>query len=518
MKNIDINNHYMINPAYKFRSDIKRVVLTNNNSLYCNNYDHLCDDHTTNFAMIMHPMVAKLFSFFDGTRTFKDIASELSETLSLPVQEVIETFSQYIYNPEKVNYRLSDKYYAPIPKNFIIEKNDLPARKLLSDADIDKIISEGVDIDTMRYYIPNEIMLMLTNKCMTNCVYCYADTKHQVKNHLSMERIKELITEAHTIGCRDFGISGGDIFTYKRWPEIIDFLHQHEFNPYISTKIPITEKEIAQLKELGISKIQISLDSTDPHTLQKLLGVDLQYFDKMKNTFETLRRYGIQFMVKSVITNINDDIESVKKLVDFLLQYDNLYTLSLAPGESSLYKPFTYNSTKEKLAIIEKYVKDLGIPKVSTQSYMVPIDDLPFEEKMKKHRSRSTCSGNLLSFYIMPDGHATICEQTYWHPFFHLGDMTTQSIMEMWNGEKALALWNIKQSEIRAESPCSKCDEFDACRRGAGSCWRMAIQAFGMENYDYPYPQCPYAPPATHPFYIDKTATPEYIANLKNNL
>ena len=139
------------------------------------------------------------------------------------------------------------------------------------------------------------------------------------------------------------------------------------------------------------------------------------------------------------------------------------------------------------------------------------LDTKPFEEKMKKHRSRSICSGNLLSFYIMPDGHATICEQTYWHPFFYLGDMTTQSIMEMWNGEKALSLWNIKQSEIRTESPCSKCDEFDSCRRGAGSCWRMAIQAFGMENYDYPYPQCPYAPPATHPFYIDKTATIEYI-------
>ena len=356
MKNIDINKHYVINPAYKFRSDIKRVVLTNNNSLYCNNYDHLCDDFTTNYAMIMHPMVAKLFSSFDGSRSFKDIAVELSEILAVPVPEVIETFSQYINNPEKVNYRLSDKHYAPIPKNFLIEKNNCPTRKLLSNADINKIISEGIDVETMRYYIPNEIMLMLTNKCMTNCVYCYADTKHQVKNHLSMERIKELITEAHILGCRDFGISGGDIFTYKRWPEIIDFLHQNEYNPYISTKIPISEKEIAQLKELGISKIQISLDSTNPLVLQKMLSVDLQYFEKMKNTFETLERYGIQFMVKSVITNLNDDIESVKSLVDFLLQYDNLYTLSIAPGESSLYKPFTYNTTKEKLAVIDRYV------------------------------------------------------------------------------------------------------------------------------------------------------------------
>ena len=67
--------------------------------------------------------------------------------------------------------------------------------------------------------------------------------------------------------------------------------------------------------------------------------------------------------------------------------------------------------------------------------------------------------------------------------------------MEMWNSEKALALWNFSQDEVRDISPCKKCTEFERCRRGLGNCWRVAISAYGFENYDFPAPNCPKAFP-----------------------
>jgi len=219
-------------------------------------------------------------------------------------------------------------------------------------------------------------------------------------------------------------------------------------------------------------------------------------------------------MVKSVITKYNDTVEEVQNLIKFLLKYNNMYSLSVAPGESSIYKPFTYKSNKENLYAIEKFIKEFNHPKVTMQSYMIPIGNLPFEEKMKRHNERATCSGNITFFYVLPDGIVTLCEQIYWHPFFILGDLSKQSIMEVWNSEKALSLWNIKQSEIKKESPCSNCKIFEKCRHGQGSCWRMAIQAYGLDNYDFPYPQCPFAPEVKSDFYIDKTATAEYIMGL----
>ena len=137
---------------------------------------------------------------------------------------------------------------------------------------------------------------------------------------------------------------------------------------------------------------------------------------------------------------------------------------------------------------------------------MTPSFNKTFEERMDNYNNRSMCTGNVCSFYILPDGKVTICEQTYWHPYFILGDVTKNSIMDVWNSEKALNLYNIKQSEIRDSSVCKKCKQFESCRRGKGACWRMTIQAYGDENYDFPFPDCPYAPKVTKPFYIDPTA------------
>ena len=104
-------------------------------------------------------------------------------------------------------------------------------------------------------------------------------------------------------------------------------------------------------------------------------------------------------------------------------------------------------------------------------------------------------------FFTLPDGKVTICEQMYWHPFFILGDLSKQSIMEMWSSEKALDLWNFSREEVKDSSPCKTCADFEICRRGRGNCWRYAIAAYGEENYDYPAPNCPLAPEVTRPYF-----------------
>ena len=500
----------MINPAYKFRNDIKRVVLTNNNSLHINIYDQVRKDFSSSFSTIMHPLVAYLFSFFDGSMTLNDTFKKISSITGKSEEAVKNSFISFINNSESLVYPMSDKFNAPIPINFIIQKGEHKSRELLKNIDIEEILKD-VDLERQRYYVPNEITLMVNNKCYTDCVYCYANTSKKITNPIPFERVKELIKEAHNLGCREFGIGGGEFFLYEHWFELLQVLFEHEYEPYISTKIPINEDTIKKLKQLHINKIQISLDSVNPQILKETLNAPLSYFDKMKQTLDLLQKHNITLYIKSVVTKYNDSVEEIKKLTEFLLSYNNLYSLSIAPGEKGYNKPFTYNSSKEKLLEIQKYITGLENLKVTIQSYMHPAENISFENKMQKHITRAKCSGNLAYFYILPDGKVTVCEQTYWHPFLILGDLNEQSIIDVWNSKKALSLWNIQQSEIQETSPCKTCTTFENCRRGPGVCWKMAIQAYGADKYDYPDPMCPYAPPVTQPFYIDKTVDQEFI-------
>jgi hypothetical protein len=152
MNNIDFNDYYLVNPAYKFRSDIKRIVLTNNNSMYVNIYDRIRKNFTSSFSTIMHPYMAYLFSFFDGTGNLNETVKKISQILDKSEEDVRNTFLPFINNEKSLLFPLSDKYYAAIPDNFIVKKGNFDNRDLLKSIDIETMLTD-VDLESVRYYI-----------------------------------------------------------------------------------------------------------------------------------------------------------------------------------------------------------------------------------------------------------------------------------------------------------------------------------------------------------------------------
>ncbi|MCP4220093.1 MAG: SPASM domain-containing protein [bacterium] len=130
--------------------------------------------------------------------------------------------------------------------------------------------------------------------------------------------------------------------------------------------------------------------------------------------------------------------------------------------------------------------------------------DIEKQKKKENFYERARCSGNFYAFVILPDGKVTVCEELYWHPEFLLGDLTQQSIEEVWNSKEALALYNLSREseQIRVESVCKTCDEFASCHRQRGVCWKEVLYAYGLGNWDYPDPKCHYAPEPEREFYF----------------
>lgn len=129
------------------------------------------------------------------------------------------------------------------------------------------------NFDTFILSHPINLTLMLNNKCITDCVYCYANKDYKVTNPLSTEKILSLIKEAINIGVLSFDINGGEVMLHKDWDIIVNELLKYSFLPQISTKVPLTEEQIKRLKELGIKRIQVSIDAWDTAILSKVLGV-----------------------------------------------------------------------------------------------------------------------------------------------------------------------------------------------------------------------------------------------------
>lgn len=89
----------------------------------------------------------------------------------------------------------------------------------------------------------------------------------------------------------NLALTGGDIFAFPDWKEVIRKVGQYGFTPLLSTKIPLKEDDIYFLKESGIKFLQFSLDSIFPSTLQTMVRVKEDYIDNVKQMFEKLFKF-----------------------------------------------------------------------------------------------------------------------------------------------------------------------------------------------------------------------------------
>ncbi|MCL2651522.1 MAG: radical SAM protein [Candidatus Azobacteroides sp.] len=510
---IDYTKKYMMNPAYTIIPDQTRAIITTAKGFDI--YKPSISENT-GISWRLNPIYAVIFSFFDGSLKLSDTIKQISVETGFSEDRIIDFIKPFFYNTEllSIKYMLGEdgdtsKWFV-IPKQFIIENTkDTPRTDLHSKEEF-YIRKELWNFDTFRLSHPIHLTLMLNNKCVTNCVYCYANKDHKVENPLSTEKILSLIKEANDLGVLTLDISGGEVMLHKDWDVIVSELLKYGFLPYISTKVPLTEEQIKRLKELGIQRIQVSIDAWNAATLSKVLQLKESYFDKLKETLRLLEVYDIKVSVKSVITKFNKDLKGVEILLTNLVNFSNIVSISVAPGESSLYKHgktgFTsYCTSIEEWNKISKFVSTFATNyAIRIYSQGCITKDLvfnPVEAKAIAFGKRSLCSGNTVSLYILPDGQVTICEELYWSPKFILGDITKQSIMEIWNSEKAIGLNNLSQNDFRPQSACKYCPDFSICHSTLGVCWKFIYLAYGTDHWDLPDPRCPLAPPPVHEFY-----------------
>ena len=513
---IDEDRKYIINPAYTIFPD-RHCAFIFNSSGWDTFETH--PDVDENFSQMVSPLFAGIFAYWNGDMTYRETFNTIVDELHIQPGKLQKFLQPCFHNPEKMLLCLSDKADEDnfcrnwIPKNFIIRCDDGEKRSDIPKPELFAIPKRNWNFNRMRTRIPVHVTLMLTNKCISECIYCYADKKHRDYSPLPTGRWLEIIDEAHDFGALSIDLSGGEIFLHPDVETILNNLYRFGYHPYLSTKIPLDEDKIIKLKEAGMTGLQLSIDCWDSALMCRMLQVPDSYLKQMGHTLKLLEKHGINVKVKSVITRYNDRPEQVKRLIGHLTTHQNISSISIAPAEYSLYKGehgfMDYRTNSKRWEEIEATVADLAEHHMETCeiSCQTPQDKNEYcfnvEKKASNFNTRTRCTGNINMLYVLPDGQVTICEELYWNPKFIIGDARKQSLKKIWESEKAISLYSLSQETFRKSSACSICPQFDSCHQKSGVCWKMVIEAYGDEYWDLPDPRCPYAPPATRKCYIE---------------
>lgn len=477
-------NGIVLNPKYTMKPEKGWVLLLNSDAA----------DFSININRVIHPIHAMIFCFADGS-ALPTVIRNAAAYLEIG-ENIIEYFLERLIENEQEIHTVIEDVKIYFPPHTLVRSSASPYISYSPD----DFLYDNLNLNYRRHSSPTTITLMVNNICRTNCFYCYADKRTPVSMRLTLDRIKEIIREAKENHAIHFEIIGGEVVLYKQWKELLTELNRWGYSPMLSTKVPLKEEDITFLKTVRLKHLQFSLDTLIESNLKRILKVDDWYIAQLKHAFKLLSIYKIRFNVHTILTKYNDSVADMQSIYNYLSRFDQVEYWKCDLVGPSLYNQMNFRemeAERNKLLEIKTYLEK----QAAQASFPIYSFNLPEEEKieseedkkgkMNKFMNRGYCSGNFSNLFILPDGKVTLCEELYWHPAFILGDLNTQSLMDVWNSPKAKNLYHLKQSQIPQDSKCCSCKVFDYCRSSKQVCYKLIVKKYGTDKWYYPDPGCP---------------------------
>jgi cyclic pyranopterin phosphate synthase len=119
----------------------------------------------------------------------------------------------------------------------------------------------------------SNIRVSLTPKCNLSCIYCHKEGEQFPKDQLSLEEIAEILRVAAKFEIRSVKFTGGEPLLRQDLPDIVRSVPDG-MESSLTTNGTLLAGLAIQLKEAGLRRVNVSLDSLNPETYKKITGID----------------------------------------------------------------------------------------------------------------------------------------------------------------------------------------------------------------------------------------------------
>lgn len=369
--------------------------------------------------------------------------------------------------------------------------------RLIRQARLDRGASRLLDTDSSASPLPGEIGLQLTNRCNLRCTHCFqwGETgqyhmlaKSLQQQELDLELIGKVLAETRPANSRLY-VWGGEPLVYRRFGELMELIAQERRWTVICTN------------GIGVEK---KLDALAPASEHIVMLVSLDGFERQNDSMRTRGAFdktvaSIRALVEakkagkyngeiSVATVISDDlIEHLHDFTEFVqslgvntlhfnfpwyisaesahrmdayyaANFEWLRDLNLhSPGPVPSWHSYSYHLDRARLPELQRNLAKLyehsWSMRVKIQPLMTPAEVEAFVDGSESAPAgRRQCVSIATRISVLPNGRVTTCKL---FPEFTVGDLNSESLGAIWNGEPAV---RTRQILSRGLTPvCSRC-------------------------------------------------------------
>lgn len=134
----------------------------------------------------------------------------------------------------------------------------------------------------------------ITPTCQSQCEFCYASKfAASGQSLISVDEIRETWRQAKEMGAFSSVLFGGEPLLHPNFLEIVELLEpKKHIITFTTNAIAMTEELVCDLKRLGVFLVNISINSLDPATNDRLRGYP-GHFEKAMQAMEWCKKHGL---------------------------------------------------------------------------------------------------------------------------------------------------------------------------------------------------------------------------------
>jgi cyclic pyranopterin phosphate synthase len=117
------------------------------------------------------------------------------------------------------------------------------------------------------------LRISLTSRCNLRCIYCHAEGEVNPKEQMSTDEIAELMRVGAQFGIRSVKFTGGEPLLRQDLVDIIRSVPPG-VESSLTTNGTLLAPKAADLKEAGLARVNVSLDTLRPERYRRITGKD----------------------------------------------------------------------------------------------------------------------------------------------------------------------------------------------------------------------------------------------------
>jgi radical SAM protein with 4Fe4S-binding SPASM domain len=299
-------------------------------------------------------------------------------------------------------------------------------------------------------HVPLSVHFDLTYRCNERCVHCYLD--HDDHGEMTTAEVKGVLDQLAAAGTFFLIFSGGEILLRKDLFEIVAYARALQFDVKLKTNgILVSERHAAELRELGVRQVQISVYSHRPEVHDAITKVPGSLLRTLA-AIRFLTAQGVRVMIANVLMQQNAaDYPGVRALAEEL-------------GVDCTIDPTITPMMDGDTAVLSMRLAAPQLLRVFRDKSLVGADFMtppsaPIDEETLDGRP---CSAGHTFCYISPYGDVYPCVQ------FPLpsGNVRQQRFAQIWSGSPQLE--DVRSIRVRDLPTCSSCGHVSTCTRCPG--------------------------------------------------